>query len=396
VLDSLSAFSSDPLSRDEIYRLFTLFKSYGVTAIVTLENYSGIGTDRLDAVSLVSAKYLADVVIKLSRKSTFNFTINYLAIEKSRQGRQNIGEHLYKIHTKDFVRNLEIDRRCGIVVYPSLSNTIVEGPGPSKEASQESPQWGVSKASPKGSSTRQRGKIAICGQGQTLYQVIQHEHINEGDCFAIVGPEGTHKLALAMNIGLASKIPGGENSLMLIITFGNTGVTNFSGIAWVDELKAFVDFTHEEETTNHPRYSIKKILGTRGKDGTVSLKGHIITFKTGYLTPEECFYIIQERIKKTEEEGAIGNRDLNFALLSKADYRFFLTHYPSMSELAKILLQPVAERELNITEQSVCLIIDNVSGKHYGRSPIWIKVDVEGVMKTLICENTSAPARGAS
>jgi hypothetical protein len=95
-------------------------------------------------------------------------------------------------------------------------------------------------------------------------------------------------------------------------------------------------------------------------------------------------------------EGEGGNHpQVDTTLLARADYRIRLAHYPTIPELMKWTLfqqEPKLKEPLShlgsLPEQAVSLVIDNVTGKHYDRTPKWLWVErqrLEDEPKTLHC-----------
>ena len=86
------------------------------------------------------------------------------------------------------------------------------------------------------------------------------------------------------------------------------------------------------------------------------------------------------------------SKDLDFALQARADYRISLLHYPRTYELTQQIAQKASDSSGAVNgelyQQAVSLIIDNVTGKHYDRTPRWLWViepDVAGLPKVLNC-----------
>jgi hypothetical protein len=91
------------------------------------------------------------------------------------------------------------------------------------------------------------------------------------------------------------------------------------------------------------------------------------------------------------------NAGINFTLSSRADYRIVMSHYPEKSALYKDIVDhrdivrqgqrtTDVEKIEPLQEQLVSLVIDNVSGKHYGREPRWLRVIPKKEGKVLLCE----------
>ena len=67
---------------------------------------------------------------------------------------------------------------------------------------------------------------------------------------------------------------------------------------------------------------------------------------------------------------------MDFALQSCADYRIYLSHYPSSYDLAERIAKrkPGEQCDEDDDEQLVSVVVDNVTGRHYGRQPRWLGV----------------------
>jgi hypothetical protein len=96
-----------------------------------------------------------------------------------------------------------------------------------------------------------------------------------------------------------------------------------------------------------------------------------------------------------EDDGA--DREMDSALESAADYRISLSHYPTPYDLAKGVFQNQSDECKSslavipkLYEQLVSVVVDNVTGKHYGRHPRWLMVEpqIGKKEKTLKCLET--------
>jgi KaiC/GvpD/RAD55 family RecA-like ATPase len=414
-IDSINGFSTDTLTRNELHRLFSLFRNNHVAAVLTMEHHQDYHTN-VETSCIQNAKFLSDVVISLSRDSTSGYLQHYLEIEKSRVSRQALGKHLYKIRTQPNAANIRTDPRTGIVLYPSIHSVL------SRAREKEPPPLEV---------------FFVGKDDEALRSIVRTESIKPGECFSVVGRPGTHKLALGMNLamGYADDRPPST----LLMDFGGSGDFRFGGVAWTHSRQYCRCLERDDRSAPeggqikfwYRRYRSK--APRREKDASVT----VVTFKIGQVAPEECFYIVEKIIDESQRKGSpfsavllsdtaqlcngfpplasdplfvpalvdlfaawnlvtvcIGvdtgqpgrNTDINFALFSRADYRIALTHYPGMHELSQDivnakLLKPQRPRQepepLHLREQLVSLVIDNVTGKHYGREPRWLWVEQE-------------------
>jgi KaiC/GvpD/RAD55 family RecA-like ATPase len=441
-IDSINAFSTEPLARNEIHRLFSLFRSNRVPLIVTMEVHAEGATEDV-LTRTQNAKFLADTVIGLSKDRSTGYLQYYLEIEKSRVSRQALGRHLYKIRTQPIARKIDADDRVGIVLYPSIHCVL-------SIAGEEG----------RGAKRRKR-KYQICDPGSKntrtddIYRIVQTKKVRPGACFSIIGPPGAHKLALGMN--LATGYTTGRDPSLLIVNLGGTGYIDFRGVAWTESRDGCRELVQENPPIEsvaaasasqagqnrvkfwHTKYGRQE--GQRKADNGGMLV-NVLTFRIGNLTPEECFYVVDQAIRTTryssvllsdtaelcngfpllasdhlflpalidlfEARGLVTvcigvdtgqsarNAGVNYSLSSRADYRIVLSHYPSMAYIAQsvvldaLQLPPVAgqpHRPWN--EQLVSLVIDNVIGKHYGREPKWLWVTSAGRNKVLHCGELS-------
>lgn len=144
VIDSLDVFGERTLTREEINRLFMLFKQYGIIGVFTM-GFVGYEFLNSEAVYKAAVTYQADVVIELKREFYNNYTCSYFEIIKSRHVRHVLGHHPYKVEnypidaeekrTKYSFPNKDLIKK--ILVLPSLHYRISasenSGPRPKKE-----------------------------------------------------------------------------------------------------------------------------------------------------------------------------------------------------------------------------------------------------------------------
>jgi KaiC/GvpD/RAD55 family RecA-like ATPase len=426
-LDSMNAFSTYTLKRNEIYRLFALFRNHHIPAVISMEHHVNTSLDQdLDCVQ--NAKFLADIVISLTKNGSDNYLKYFLEIEKSRVSRQALGKHIYKIRTATVARKVQYDRRTGIVLYPSVHPVL------SKAREQESIQ-----------STA----YLVSENDKDLRRITIENHVKSGACFSIIGPPGSHKLALGMNIAMGYH--ESHSPSMLIVNFGGSGEYNFRGVAWTKSrsyCRNLKSVTYEKPGDGkldiHPwKQDFLCTTEKTSKTALEQIKGDpqtkvtLLTINIGQITPEECFFMIEKAISEAQTckqpfssvllsdtaelcngypllasdplflpalidlfaarrlvTVCIGvdagesarNKDVNFSLSSRADYRIVLSHYPDVRSLSERIVE---NRNLSSNpkkEQFVCLVVDNVTGKHYGRQPRWLSVLEKGNNKALLCK----------
>ncbi|MBD3337981.1 MAG: AAA family ATPase [Candidatus Lokiarchaeota archaeon] len=423
VLDSITAFAGGrPLERNEIYRLFKLFNNYHILGILTLERHLEFTTGG-DQVFFECTRFLSDIVISLTKNSHVGYLLYYLEIIKSRVTRQALGRHLYKIRTKPQKNEKVPTEQYGVVIYPSIHYVLSKARVKMKSLPKNKPNFIID------NNTQKNEKKDLC-------LVFDNNYVMPHSCTAIVGPNGTHKLALGLNIAMGHF--ENKDTNLLVLNFAGTGEFNFKGIAWTEfnrkwrNLEKINDIKFEEEQTKfwHTYYGInKKPVVT------------VVTFRIGQLASEECFDVIERIISDVNTSfssvllintaeiytgfpllkaeplflptlldlfnihglvsiciGVDGgfeasNKEANFILLANADYRIVLSHYPPMHELSKEIFEGLKNKKPTILkEQLVSLVLDNVTGRHYVRQPKWIRVKQkkgknETTIKTLQCEN---------
>jgi KaiC/GvpD/RAD55 family RecA-like ATPase len=92
-IDGLNALAPDLPSRDEIAKLFDLFRRMGVIGVVTAEGAVGDASDE----SRDEAGYLADIVIDLAMEQDRGYAVRYLEIRKSRYQHEVYGKHFVRL-----------------------------------------------------------------------------------------------------------------------------------------------------------------------------------------------------------------------------------------------------------------------------------------------------------
>ena len=403
--DSLNGMDREPPVRQEIADLFGILRLKGIPAVATIEqDYSETGGTTHRGETAQSAAFMADVVIRLSRDTHRHYMLHFLQILKSRPGGNALGRHIYKIRQKTDASNISIDPRSGIVVYPSV-HSILSRSKPAK---------------------KHLGKYLLCENDGDVYMLMKSTHIQESECLAVVGPHGTHKLALAINLATGANDNGSRK--LLIVHFGDSDVIDFGGVAWTPERQndGWQNLVlMQDEAESHQKFWL-----THYKSNDDRVSAVCINFRIGELTPEECFYIVDNTIRSEKPSAVLTtdtaelwggfpllrtteffsalidlfgmhkivsvivgvqettpgmNEELNFALLARANYRIVLSHFPDTNTLMRKLVG--SNGKSAIQEQLVGLVIDNVTGKHYGRNPVWLHVEQGQQTKTLRCFN---------
>ena len=131
-IDSLNVFGDKLLTREELFKIFDLFKKYEMIGVFVVEE------DEREILSPDSRlhgdmiEYLADVVISLSSGEDHEYYMRYFEIVKSRYQHQIYGKHPFKIHNfpgkTDSTASLNMNtlNRSGLIIYPSLHYIVLE------------------------------------------------------------------------------------------------------------------------------------------------------------------------------------------------------------------------------------------------------------------------------
>jgi KaiC/GvpD/RAD55 family RecA-like ATPase len=98
IIDSLNVFGDKPLTREELNRLFLLFKHYKVIGIFIVEDDDYIISGSLNRPLNEITDYLADVVISLTADEDDGYFLRYFEIKKSRYQHQVYGKHPYRLN----------------------------------------------------------------------------------------------------------------------------------------------------------------------------------------------------------------------------------------------------------------------------------------------------------
>ena len=421
IIDGITAFAGKPLQRNEVYKIFSMFRQHHVPAIITSERYSNESADQ-DSAFHEAIKFLADIVICLYKETPLGHLLYYLEIIKSRVGRQALGKHLYKIRTAANAKDIKTDTRKGIVVYPSIHYVLSRVRA---RISKESDS-GQQKNQDKDQYRLQKSDYVDLGL------LLNAKSIKPNSSISIVGANGTHKLALALNFAMGNV---NSKTKMLLLNFGGTGQVDFHGVAWTNKNKKWRELSLVQDQKEmgeikfwHTRYGIPPI--TKKNPPNV----YITSFKIGQLTPEECFdtieyLLVTARKNKqpfhsvvlnntaeictgfpylkneplfiptlldlfyvhnlvsvsigVENDKSTATSEMNFALQANADYRIVLNHYPSIEQISEYIVTPAKiKKETRFDQQFVSILIDNVTGKHYMRHPRWLWVQEQPVQNS--------------
>jgi hypothetical protein len=213
-----------------------------------------------------------------------------------------------------------------------------------------------------------------------------------------MGPAGTHKLALGLNLSLGYV---NSKARLLIITFGGQGDIDFKGVAWTQSQQYLRKLKKIEPHSvgNNRGGKSPKNTKTHVTEYRVQSKQHsasvtVLTFYIGVLTPEECIYSVEQILKDAEEKKNAYNsvllsdtaelctgfpllskdpvffaalldlfesmglvtvgigveatnqpslREINLVLMAKASHRLVLRHFPNVEKLMSDKIQPQSD-----------------------------------------------------
>ncbi len=300
VIDSLDVFGERTLTREEISRLFMLFKQYGIIGVFTM-GYVGYESLTSEALYRAAVTYQADVVIELKKEFYNNYTCSYFEIVKSRYIRHVLGHHPYKVENYQkpgeenvenefFFSNTDIIKK--IVVLPSLHYRI--------SASENS----VLSSSP---GSQKTGMIDECGKtifgieeiGRILPNHFKERRMDLPQIITISGSSGLFKSDIALSALLSGIVDHDERGL--IVRLGDRDAFAVRGVrfekALLERFKAKIE---QRKDDNHLYFyeKDKKVIHN-DEPNKYTLKGWTIkkeeaepqllevTFKNGALLPEE-------------------------------------------------------------------------------------------------------------
>jgi KaiC/GvpD/RAD55 family RecA-like ATPase len=352
VIDSINAFSDCPLTREELYRLFDLFRQYGILGIFTLEN-NEFSREYKNQFTSETAKYMSDVVISLDKGIYNDYTCLYLEVEKSRYVTQVIGKHPYKITGLDPKDN-DLNLRKHIEIIPSLHYRIF-----ASEAKPTNPSQADNLSHNKNDKAPKGNIFGIDALNNILPNHFKTRNKNTPQIITIIGTSGIYKSDLAFNAvlnGMLVENPDEcENGLLIRLNdrsiFSTSGmrlnvkiIDRLNELKEKEESKNYVRTDQEENKTKITLYEKKLPVRRSNTEHKYSTKGWSfkkdgdfqlieIAFKSGALLPEEfieevCRIIKQFKIKRVafSDIKAIGV-SYPFLINSKTSGSIFLSAF---------------------------------------------------------------------
>ncbi|HTX91629.1 MAG TPA: ATPase domain-containing protein [Anaerolineales bacterium] len=137
-LDSLNTFGDRLLEREEIFRVFDLFKRHKIIGVFILEVYDEEQQGSVKNLHQNTIEYLADTVISLQATEDNGYYMRYLEIQKSRYYHQIYGQHPFRL--KDYDPKKQADNQCprqAYDIFPSLHYIVSSIASPDGEETQD-------------------------------------------------------------------------------------------------------------------------------------------------------------------------------------------------------------------------------------------------------------------
>lgn len=351
VIDSLDVFGERTLTREEINRLFMLFKEYGIIGVFTM---GSVGYESLtaEAVYQAAVTYQADVVIELKKEFYNNYTCSYFAIPKSRYIRHVLGHHPYKVESnKKLVKEQypkeqpaeafsfqSTDLNKKIVVLPSLHYRISASENSVTPNFLTVPDFSGKHQEPeapgRNKSKEKKYKKTIFGIKEMI-EIMPNHFKDRSMAFpqiiTISGSSGLYKSDIALNALIAGIVDAGEKGL--IVRLGDRDAFAVRGVRFEKKLLKRIKEnykTYEQDFAGMHEIADAKKPEKEGKTDNIyfyeksvsndepnkyTLRGWTlnqkepkpqlleVTFKNGALLPEEfvdeiCQIINRHKIKR--------------------------------------------------------------------------------------------------
>ena len=394
IFDSLSAFLKVPLSRGQVQRIFSLFRSNDIPLILTLETHLN-WVLKQEELSFEYIRYLSDVVISMAFEEKENYFRQTIEVQKTRYNRRILGKHLVKLKSPKQKATKEFDDRLGVVVYPSIDNHIVESRDDKSEPSDKSEIKDIKlyidhNALPIGNKEE---------ENENFFQ-----NVSANSCIVISGPMGGHKFAVGVNLLLAAadeEKEEAQGASSLIVSLAEEKEIKLKGVALLNGLEKRRE-SLEINSSNSADHKDKKIFEQKGKHIS------ILNYRLGKIMSEEFLYLFESYIDR--EKGVL--KRVLFSDTAQLRTRYPLLYgdtlfLPALIDILKSrgLMSVFIDVEENQTRtQSLlaaadCRIfverdkmhgeqnswrniirVDNVRGKCYDRQPRMLSV-VDNILK---------------
>lgn len=318
VVDSLDVFGEKILTREEINRLFMLFKQYGIIGVFTM---GSVDSDSLtpEAAYKSAVTYQADVLIEMKKEFYNNYTCSYFEVLKSRYIRHVLGHHPYKVENYELpVRNCcsneeedtdmeeefsfkNTDLIKKMVVLPSLHYRISASENPMFPFSEDSGKK-EEKQSPENDEEAYKKTIfGIVEMIEIMPNHFRERSMSLPQIITISGSSGLFKSDIALNALFSGIVDKKENGL--IVRLGDRDAFAVRGVRFENNLLkrtkdwirpkdqqpedngSDIYFYERDVHNNEPnKYTLKGWSIKKSEETPHLLE---VTFKNGALLPEE-------------------------------------------------------------------------------------------------------------
>lgn len=285
-IDSLNMFGSQPLNREEIFRLFDLFRRCGIIGVFIVETSQDTPFDST----------MADVVIRLTADEDQAYFVRYIEVEKSRYTQHVYGKHLFKTCSKEETTLVNKDNLYwpGIEIFPSLHYAI----------SKTIPKKPVKPTQP--AATPPAAPIPLVERGARFdfgipaFDKLLPETLERQEAVVLEGPMGTFKASCAVNFLAQGLMPGkGPESALLLRLHDGRLFKEKLKFQYHKEPGALLGFQPEDFTLDR-NSPLADLTRTNKVDVRVFRKepaGPCLIeadFKTGGIFPEEFIQIVRD------------------------------------------------------------------------------------------------------
>jgi len=270
VIDSVSIFGDQPMSRFLLEQLFALFEEKRVVALFVMEDQS----DHRESRVAPEISYLADVAISMNWSHAQGYCFQTLEVSKSRCCRNVSGPQQVKVGKQ------------GISVYPTLHSWY------SYLLSAETHPMHPMRVP---DDIHQR--LVFHSEINNIIEVQRNRKYDSALVHALLGDRHTGKVAHALyhSVGCARSAVASENQTdplpqqFLLVSLGTTSEFDLNNIGFA--LTPETDESFVSKNKGH--FSGLLVSGPQGStDERKLLAGYQLWVAPGYLLPEELVYFI--------------------------------------------------------------------------------------------------------
>lgn len=319
-IDSLNVFGDQPLTREQVYRLFDLFKRFQVIGVFIMEEDQNLFDSSSSIVDADIIDYIGDVVISLSGADDNGYFMRYFEICKSRFQHQIYGKHPFRIIEKPTRNSKTAGSGVQVNKNGNTERQIEDAQKPAS-SSEQGNSFNESKAK-KANPCSLGSKAGIAIYPSLHYLVLQtgkfkpnhkaavpfSSHIGienllvQGKKRPIVmlieGARGTYKIVLAQNLLLEAIYSnnGKDNVLLIRLNdvekFTNSKPFRTNSYFSIDWRKEWILDKHDHSAKVHiNEWRYKESIFTE------------MIFRSGQISAEEFIQTIREYLLKSNNEG---------------------------------------------------------------------------------------------